>query len=69
MFPRSHTLSVLSSEAETAGFPSAVTATPLTNEEWPSRVRSSRLLSRSHTFGVERIKFHHWDTSRAMQRT
>ena len=49
---RSHTFSVLSSEAETARRPSGLTATPLTQSEWPSSVRSSRPVSRSHTFSV-----------------
>ena len=38
---RSHTLSVLSPDAETARRPSGVTATPLTESEWPASVRSS----------------------------
>ena len=41
---RSHTFSVLSSDAETARRPSGVTATPLTESEWPSRVPSARKL-------------------------
>jgi hypothetical protein len=36
---RSHTFSVLSRDADTARFPSAVTATPLTESEWPSSVK------------------------------
>ena len=48
----SHTFSVWSSDAETARRPSALTATPLTELVWPSRVRSSRPLSTSHTFSV-----------------
>src|SRR5256712_8990625 len=38
--------------AETARRPSALTATPLTELEWPCRVRSSRPVSTSHTFSV-----------------
>ena len=49
---RSHTFSVLSPEAETARRPSGLTATPLTEAEWPASVRSSWPLSRSHTFSV-----------------
>ena len=35
---RSHTVSVLSEDADTACFPSGVTATSETEEEWPSSV-------------------------------
>jgi len=41
-FPHSHTFSVLSHEAETATPPSTLTATPVTELEWPLRVLSSR---------------------------
>src|ERR1039457_6459262 len=47
----SHTLSMWSSDAETACSPSGVTATAQTGE-WPSSVRSGRAVSRSHTFSV-----------------
>jgi hypothetical protein len=58
--PRSWTLSVLlSQEAETARRPSGaarrpsgLTATPLTEPEWPFSVRSTRPVSRSHTFSA-----------------
>src|ERR1035441_7337849 len=49
---RSHTFSVLSADAETARFPSAVTATPKTEAEWPSSVRNAPPVSRFHTFSV-----------------
>jgi hypothetical protein len=38
---RSHTFSVLSPDADTARLPSGVTATPSTEAEWPSSVRTS----------------------------
>src|SRR2546425_915689 len=50
--PRSHTLSVWSSEAETACFPSGVIATAKTPPLWPVRVRRSRPVARSHTLSV-----------------
>ena len=49
---RSQTLSVLSSDPETAGRPSGVIATALTEPEWPSRVRITLPLSRSQTLSV-----------------
>ena len=49
---KSHTLSVWSSEAETACIPSGVTATAFTWPLWPGRVRSSRPLARSQTLSV-----------------
>lgn len=49
---KSHTLSVLSKDAETARFPSCATATSLTESQWPSNVRSTRPVCRSHTFSV-----------------
>jgi hypothetical protein len=48
----SHTFSVLSPDAETACFPSAITAAPETTSEWPSSVRNARPVSRSHAFSV-----------------
>jgi hypothetical protein len=47
-----HTISLRSSDAETARFPSGVTATPWTGLEWPSRVRKTRLALTSHTFSI-----------------
>src|SRR5271157_520595 len=51
-FSISHNFSVLSPEAEIARRPSALTATPRTQAEWPLSVRSSRPLSTSHTFSL-----------------
>src|SRR4051794_4035230 len=41
---------MLSQEADTTRRPFGLTATPETISEWPASVRSSRPLSRSHTF-------------------
>jgi hypothetical protein len=46
---RSQTRSVLSKEAETARFPSGVTATALTASAWPSSVRRLAPVLRSQT--------------------
>src|SRR5271156_674343 len=49
---RSHTLSVLSSDAETTRRPSGLIATPRTEPECPSRVWGSRPVSGSQIFSV-----------------
>ena len=48
----SHTFRVPSPDAETAHRPSEVTATAVTEFEWPRSVCNSRPLARSHTFSV-----------------
>jgi len=54
--PRSHSFMVLSSDAETARFPSAVTSTPWTGPEWPFSVRNTRPVRSSLTLSPETRK-------------